>query len=126
MGGEVTAAVGFLLALFLFAVLCLIFGALLMKGGQVPDPDDAPVPPPPAPAPPPPPPVVPQSPTVLLRFVSGSGRRPLGEARIARAARRPVIRQRAKDGLLSVFVADRQDGDGAWIYRRVGVEREKE
>jgi hypothetical protein len=37
-----------------------------------------------------------------------------------------VIRQRAKDGLLSVFVADRQDGDGAWIYRRVGVEREKE
>lgn len=78
--------------------------------------------------PPPPAPVAPEpakAPARLqIQLVSASGR-PLGIATIDARARRPLLRWRTQtDNCISVFVADRQNPNGQWIYRRVGVERE--
>lgn len=81
--------------------------------------------------PPPPEPVVvvpgPKPPpvrTVTLKLVSAKGR-PLGTTTLDVRGRRPVLRHRTRDGQMSVFVADSIGTDGAWTYRRVGVERER-
>lgn len=89
----------------------------------------APVPqPPPAPVPvPAPAPTRERAPaTVKLRLVSAKGRLLTKEPIVLDTrARRPVLRHRTKDGLLSVFVAEGQGADGVWVYRRTGVEREQ-
>lgn len=80
-----------------------------------------------APAPPPAPVEPPKAatpPRLQIQLVSASGR-PLGTATIDARARRPLLRWRTQtDNCISVFVADRQNPNGQWIYRRVGVERE--
>src|SRR5687768_15879516 len=110
-----------------FAV-ALLFGVwLLIRGTQEPPAQVVPVQPvsPPVMEPKAAAPALTPRPAPQLRvcLVSAKGRA-LGEVRIDARQRRPVLRHRTKDELLSVFVADRQRDDGVWEYRRVGVERE--
>jgi hypothetical protein len=69
-----------------------------------------------------PPPPTRQDPTVLIRYVSKQGR-VLGEQRIPRTSRR-VSRTFQYRGKTGTFVASAQTGDGAWVYRHCGDERE--
>lgn len=69
----------------------------------------------------------PPAPTpITLRLVSGSGRCDLGSVKLAdKRLRRATLRHRSTDGALSVFVQSHQNTAGEWVYRRVGVERER-
>ena len=60
-----------------------------------------------------------------IKLVSGSGQRPLGVYDCDEGTRQPSVQVRAGDGTMSTFTAFRQEADGTWIYRRVGVERER-
>ena len=61
---------------------------------------------------------------VRIQLTSAKGRELGPPISIEARQRRPVLRHKTRDGLLSVFVAGKQRADGVWEYRRVGVERE--
>lgn len=84
-------------------------------------------------APPPPAPVVvsppapepkPARPKIKINFVAGDGLRPLGSVVIDSAARKPSMQYQPRGGRKANFVAYKRAQDGAWIYRRVSVERD--
>jgi hypothetical protein len=66
-------------------------------------------------------PAKPKDGEISLRLVSGRGRH-LGDAVIPARARRNALRYNVDGDGLSSFVADHQEPDGTWVYRRVGME----
>lgn len=120
-----TLAAWCLLAAAVFALVAIVLAVVFLGGAE---PERLPPPPERAPEPVPVPSqharATTTQPRVTLRLVSGSGRRSLGSVTLDPRARRSTWRQKTDDGMVSVFVADRQHDDGTWVYRRVGVERE--
>jgi hypothetical protein len=56
-----------------------------------------------------------------LRLVTEGGAL-LGYQSIPAITRKPTMRFRGKSGM-GIYMADRQEADGVWVYRRVGVDR---